>query len=279
MQRFVVTVDFDERTLTLTDPALFHPPAGAAELALDNVLKSREPVVTARVIVGGGRAVDGRFLIDEPHPDSLLFATPFVREHDLLAASRILTPRPLPGTATGVGGQFDLEIGRVEALQLGPFSLARPTAAYATNARGGAFARTDIAGIIGGEVLRRFRMTLDFAHGRMFLERGKQYAEPFEADASGMKVKSVPESFRRFAVTEVAPGTPAAEAGVQVGDRLLAIDGRADAEWTVWTIQKTVSETRHHAQGQVGTRRPHVDGHLEAAPASLMVGRQHCSRA
>ena len=138
MQRFVVTVDFDERTLALTDPALFHPPAGAAELALDNVLKSREPVVTARVIVGGGRAVDGRFLIDQPHPDSLLFATPFVREHDLLAASRILTPRPLPGTATGVGGQFDSKIGGSRRFSSVPFCWAclhppctRPTRAAA----------------------------------------------------------------------------------------------------------------------------------------------------
>jgi hypothetical protein len=237
MERFVVAVDFDTRTLTLTGPAAFRPPAGAAELALDNVTKSREPVVTARVIVGGGRAVEGRFLVDEPHPDSLLFATPFVREHDLLAAARTLTSRLLPGTATGVGGQFDLEIGRVEALQLGPFSLAHPTAAHATNARAGAFARTDIAGIIGGEILRRFRMTLDYAHGRMFLERGKRFTDPFEADASGMKVKSLLGSFRQFEVTEVAPATPAADAGVRVGDRLLAIDGRPDAEWTVWTIQ------------------------------------------
>ncbi|RPJ73889.1 MAG: hypothetical protein EHM24_07100 [Acidobacteria bacterium] len=50
-------------------------------------------------------------------------------------------------------------------------------------------------------------MTLDYAHGRMILERGARFADPFEADASGMRVRSVGGSFRQFEVSEVAAST------------------------------------------------------------------------
>lgn len=236
MERYVVQIDFDAQTLTFIEPESYRPGSQEVILPLE-ISKNLEPIVRARLGLPGQNEIEGRFLVDAPYPGTLMFGTPFIHRHDLLAAARKLTPHFLPGTATGVGGKFDLQIGRVESFTLGPYTLKLPLAAFVTDAHAGAFARTDIAGIIGGELLRRFRVTLDYPHGRMMLEKGRSFGDPFQADASGMKVETVKGSFREFQVTEVVENSPAADAGVQTGDRILAVDSRPASRWTLWQIR------------------------------------------
>jgi hypothetical protein len=236
LERYVVRIDLDARTLTFIEPESFRPRSQAVILPLE-ISENLEPVVRAKLALPGRGKIEGRFLVDEPYPGTLLFATPFGRQHDLLAAARTLTPRLLPGTATGVGGKFNLQLGRVESFTLEPYTLKRTLAAFATNAHAGAFARTDIAGIIGGELLRRFRVTLDYSHRRMVIEKGDSFDDPFQTDASGMNAETTRGSFREFQVTEVIENSPAADAGAQTGDLILEIDGRPASEWTMWRIR------------------------------------------
>jgi hypothetical protein len=232
MARDVVTVDFDARTITLRDPAAFEYRGPGAILPLEGPEDVREPIVRARVTVPGAEPIEARFLVDEPHPHCLLFATPFSRAHNLPAA----VGRLVAGSATGVGGKTPYQVGRIDALELGGAIIRRPTAAFAES-KGGAFARSDIAGIIGGEILRRFRLTFDYPHKRLILERAKSFDEPYDWDASGMKLRTVAGDFHRFEVTEVTEGGPAAEAGVRPGDVITAVDGTPGSAWTLWQLE------------------------------------------
>jgi hypothetical protein len=231
MAKYVVKIDFDQRTLTLYDPAAFEYNGSGAVLPLD--VGDHTPVVRARIGVPGKPAIEGRFLVDEPHPGALLFATPFIRQNDLLPAARSVA-RMFGSSATGVGGRFELLDGRVESLQLGPYTMKRPTAGF-PEARSGAFARTDIAGIIGGEVWRRFRVWLDYPHGRIILEPGPRFADDFLQDSSGLKVRSAGSPHDVVLVAGVEEQTPAARAGLQKGDRILEFAGQS--KLSVWEIR------------------------------------------
>jgi hypothetical protein len=247
MMRDVVTVDFDARTITFSDPATFEYQGPGAILPLQGPEGVREPVVRAQITVPGAEPIAGNFLIDEPHPHCLLFATPFSRTHNLPAAAAKVAGRLVAGSATGVGGKTPYQVGRIETLELGGVSVRRPTAAFAES-KGGAFARTDIAGIIGGEILRRFRLTFDYPHRRLILERGKSFGEPFDWDASGMKLRTAAGDFNCFDVTEVLEGGPAAEAGVRPGDVITGIDGKQGSGWTLWEVESLLKKAnQEHA--------------------------------
>jgi hypothetical protein len=236
MARDVVTVDFDARTITFSDAATFEYSGPGTILPLEGPEGVREPIVRARVTVPGAEPIEAALLVDEPHPHCLLFATPFSRAHNLPAAAEKVAGRLVAGSATGVGGITPYQVGRIEALELGGVSIRRPTAAFAES-RAGAFARTDIAGIIGGEILRRFRLIFDYPHRRLILERGKAFGDPFDWDASGMKLRTLAGDFHRFEVTSVLEGGPAAEAGVRQGDVITAIDGKPGSGWTLWDVE------------------------------------------
>ncbi len=228
MERYVVRIDYDARTLTLIDPKKYRPPLKAAALPLE--IRNRVPVVHAKINVPGRLAIDGEFLVDAPFPGSIHFTKPFADRHGLLAAARAFTGRTLQGRAMGVGGEIRRETARIESIQLGPYKVDRPTAEF-SDSKGGAFARTDIAGILGASLFTKFRVTLDHAHTRLILEPGPSLNDPIEADTSGLSFSAIGPSYKTFAVPIVAENSPAAEAGIQPGDRIVGFDG------TLWQFR------------------------------------------
>jgi len=83
-------------------------------------------------------------------------------------------------------------------------------------------------GFIGNEVLTRFVVTFDYHGKQLLLERGDMFADPFEYDMSGMVLDFFGVESRR--ISAVLPASPAAAAGVEPGDALVAIDGKTVAE-------------------------------------------------
>jgi predicted metalloprotease with PDZ domain len=87
----------------------------------------------------------------------------------------------------------------------------------------GALADRYLAGNVGGAVLRRFRVTFDYAHERVYFAPGGD-AGPDSFDRAGLWL--VPAG-KELLVEDVIPGGPAAAAGVIPGDRIEAVDGVA----------------------------------------------------
>lgn len=93
--------------------------------------------------------------------------------------------------------------------------------------REGAFADQYLAGNIGGGVLKRFTVTFDYRNKVMILEPNAQFGTPEPYDRSGMWVNRAGDAFE---VVDVVPGGAAAKAGIRVGDRIVACDGKRAAE-------------------------------------------------
>jgi len=235
MARNVVQIDYDSETVSVFDPQTFEYEGPGTAVSLE--LNGHEPIVHIRIGLPGKEPIEAAVLLDAPYPRSMTFGTPFALQQDLHDSMLKVTHRLLPSAVFGVGGKTVLETGRVEWVELGSYRLNLPDAAFASHARGGAFARTDIAGIIGGELLRRFRVILDYSRHRMILEPGRHFADPFETDASGLLIMTTDKEHRDFQVMEVADQTPGAEAGIRQGDRILSFDGKPASLLTLWQLR------------------------------------------
>jgi S1-C subfamily serine protease len=106
-------------------------------------------------------------------------------------------------------------------------------------ATGGAFARSDIAGIIGAEILHHFRVTLDYPHDRLILDQFEQPSVP-EADMSGITWESQPPDHNELTVVRVQDNSPAAEAGMEVGDVLVSLNDQPAAEIRQWQLTEAL---------------------------------------
>ena len=211
-RRFGVTIDYAGHTLTLADPAKFAAPAQASVVPFE--LNDRIPI-----IAGTLDGVPVRISVDTGSRASLTLHSPFVREHDLVARYHA-APEAVVGW--GVGGPSRGLPARYGVLRLGDREI-RGIAGDLYTGDKGSFANPDLAGNLGGGVLRRFTVAFDYANKKMYLAPNADFGKPDPFDRSGLFLLGDGEA---LLIADVAPESAAARAGLHAQDRVIALDGK-----------------------------------------------------
>ena len=218
-ESFVVELDYARAAVTLSDPKFYRSAGRGA--AIPAKVEAGYPYVEGTLALAGNPPIPGSFLIDTGVDNAVMLFSPFVASHGLLGGQPKITPDA--GFQSGGG---DLEaVLRAEKLELGPFTFREPVVQLSRSVRG-LLADSKHAGLIGGAVLARFRVTLDLAHNRVWLEKNRRYEEPFLHDASGLSLVAQGPDLSTFLIRRVSPASPGAQAGLTAGDVLLAVDGK-----------------------------------------------------
>jgi hypothetical protein len=218
--RYTVEVDYVGKTLRLYD-AQTYTYTGTGE-SIPLTLRDGHFFVPAKVAMPGRSALNGRFVVDTGGVMvTVALTSPFSRSNDLPAPSqKTISDR----SVSGLGGETRLLISRASSFTLGS-SVIRAPIIYVSQDTGGALASSEYEGLIGSEVLRRFKVVVDYARRRLILERNSNFEEPSEYDMSGVSFRAYGNDFRTFRVYQVLDDSPAAKAGLRVDDVLAAIDG------------------------------------------------------
>lgn len=161
-RRFVVEIDSSQKRLTLHEPQSFES-SGAGE-ALPLSFRGSTPIVDAVVKLPGGSEVRASFEIDTGCDGALCVGKHFVEAHGLTASSGAESGR------VGVGGRTPVREGRLPQLRLGKLSIDQPAANFFLE---GSPVDAPLAGHIGWELLKDFRVVFDYSRKRMILERIK----------------------------------------------------------------------------------------------------------
>jgi predicted metalloprotease with PDZ domain len=156
-----------------------------------------------------------------------------------LLASQAKTIRAIGGA--GAGGRSAGRLGRVASLQIGRFTIENPITLFSEDSAG-AFADAALAGNLGAQIAKRFRMFLDYGRRRLTLEPSSAFAEPFDRAFSGVALRAEGADYRTFRVREVLGDSPASEAGILAGDIVTAIGGTAAATLTLPAINEMLEK-------------------------------------
>jgi Aspartyl protease/PDZ domain len=230
--RYVVELDYQSRNVNLYEPKTYQYSGSGESIPLR--ILSNVPFVRMKIPIEGRKPLEGDFIVDlGAGRFTSILNTPLVESNSLLAVAQKTIKEP---GAEGVGGEVKLLVGRLPHLQLGSFTLTDPVVHFAQD-RKGAFASSEFSGVIGGELLRRFKVIFDYAHKRMILEPNADLAERFEYDMSGIRLRAEGEDFKTLRVQRVMENSPASEAGVREGDLISAIDGKPTAELSLSQIK------------------------------------------
>jgi Aspartyl protease len=220
---FVVEVSYADKLINLYDPTAYVPKISAKSIPI-TLLEGTLPAVYARITQADGTVVQGQFTVDTAAGATIVFSAPFVRAHRLLAAN----PKSVEGLSVGLEGKSRLRTGRVRDLQIGEFQILNPVADFSQATRGPMAGNRVGDGVIGGEVLRRFDLTLDYARKRLLLEPNENFADPIEINMSGLVIVPVGVVFKVLFVDSAAIAT-----GIHRGDILEAIDGEPAKDFTL----------------------------------------------
>jgi len=213
-EKFVVEIDYENKVMRLFDPKTYHYSGVGESIPIIVDQEARNPFLMAEVTVQGAAPQQRKLLIDAGSNDAL---------DDSFVAQSTGPKIEIVG-GVGLGKEFKFNDGRVSRLRLGGVSFDD------VDAGAGGVA------LVGGEILRRFTVTFDFAHARMILEPNEHLKDAFLFDASGVTLRLVPES-GDFAVHSVMRGSPASDVGLREGDLIQSIDGLSSKHFNLHQVQ------------------------------------------
>ena len=216
---FVITIDYSQRRVSFRDPARFDSATIPAGERVPIEIVGGIPRIHGTVVLPGAETIDGVFTVDTGSRTALSFNTPFVRENALV--NRIAESSLDAPYGFGIGGATKTRVGRIDAFRIGVVKFEKPVIGFSFGEKG-VDASSSIAGNIGGELMRRFRVTFDYGRKVMVLEPNAALVEPFRYDAFGALLSLDGEA---FLVRRVVEGSAARRAGVREGDRIVGMDG------------------------------------------------------
>ena len=187
-------------------------------LPLSLSIRGKTPFVQAKLDQGHG-PVSGSLLLDTGAVGAITMYAQFLKSHPSMRPKRSI---PLTSGAI-LPGQFVARVGRIKRVQAGNLIIRDAVANFSANAEADDAAPGD-AGLIGGYVLSRYVVTIDYARHRAVLAPGQNSDRPYAFDASGLSFVAADPGFETKKVRLVLEGSPAAEAGIKAGDLLLALD-------------------------------------------------------
>lgn len=211
----IVSVDHDRGVMTLTQRESFTPPAGATEVPLEVV--GRHAYVKAGIVGANGQVTPLRLILD-------------VGATHAVSLNRRANPEiSLPAGAfptrigRGMSGAISGQVGRIAGFELGGKRLTGVIATFPDSAFENPKGLDSGDGNLGGGILGRFNVTLDYVGKRMYLVPNQRFADPFEWDMTGVTFDIGEGGL--IEVKSVLPRSPGAEAGVKPGEALVAVDG------------------------------------------------------
>jgi hypothetical protein len=209
----VVRVDYERSLLTFTRPSRFsyRGPGTVVPFELERFL----PIVRGEI-----EGVAARFGLDTGDRSTFTLKTPFVEEHKLRERYE---PRVEAVTGWGIGGPIRAQVVRIGDFKFGGFEF-RSMLTRLSLQKAGAFTSNDVAGNIGAGLLKQFNVTFDYSRRRLIFEKNRNYGRNDSYDRAGLWLSQSADG-KSFEVFDVVAHGPAAEAGIKVGDRVLAIDG------------------------------------------------------
>lgn len=216
--RFVVEIKYDAKKIVLHNPATYKPKKRFKEIPI-NIRNSKPFLNTAIAQKSDTNFVDIMVDTGASHAALLDFGEDF---DETIPGERIITR-----LGTGIGGEIPGYLGRLDNLTIGEFSFQEVLfSAPFEGVYNKSIKRGSKYGTIGGELLHRFNVIIDYKNSKMYLEKSSRFSDPFEYDMSGLTLNATGEELDTLRVISLKENSPADEIGIEVGDVITSINHR-----------------------------------------------------
>ena len=218
--RYVVTLDFDARLMTLQNAKAWTPRSDATAVPLT----MREGFAFAEIVVMArdGRRTPAKVVVDlgASHAISLNIGETQGIEAPSGAIRTIL--------GRGIGGEVRGQVGRLAGIELGGIVVRDVVATFPDRKHQRPGGMDFEGGNLGSGLLQHFHVSFDYSRNRMYLAPNKAFDRPFEWDMSGLRLE--PDGQGGVRVLEISAASPAEAAGIKTGDVLARVDGKTVRE-------------------------------------------------
>ena len=269
---FVVEINYGAQHLKLHNKELYNDLPKKRSQTLPLSVEKRKAYVEGTVLMKDSENVPVKLLVDTGSGDALwLFHAP---EKGIEIPEKNYEDY----LGRGLSGDIFGKRTKVNGVRIGTFELKDAKAAFPYQESFGFIESLgDRNGSVGGEILKRFNIIFDYSRGKVTLTKNGSFRDPFHYNLAGIDLQHnglryIAESIANssgvvrddgsafgnvqillenktrlslvpeIVVSGIRAGSPAAEAGLQEGDVILAVNGKSIHRYKLQEILKMLNE-------------------------------------
>jgi len=215
---FTIQIDYIKQKLTLYRVENFKVPSKKFKPLVTEIHRSK-PYLTADAKIKGDTITKVKLLLDTGASLSLLL-------HNNSSKALSMPEKMIPGKiGNGLGGFIQGFVGRINQLAFDEYYFNSVITNFQeVNENVNERVNYGRNGILGNEILSRFTIIFDISHSKIYLKPVKKYNKYFRYDRSGITLIASGKKLDQYRIKELVPNSPAAEAGLQVGDLIKSVN-------------------------------------------------------
>lgn len=221
--RFIIEVNYEQELLIFHDPKSFKVPRGYKKVDVD--IQDSRPFVEVQIKQKGERKTRVNLLVDSGASSPLFL--------DAEGNANIQFPKENINhtVGNGIAGIIEGKVGRIKHLRIGSFKFRKVVTSFPINWDVQKEVRDPDDqliryGTIGSDALARFHVIYDYFHEAIYLKPNKNYKNKFRFNTIGFRIVALGKNYNQFFVSELIEGSDASKIGINIGDQIIAINGR-----------------------------------------------------
>ena len=231
-KRFVTSIDYATRHITLVEPKAFTPIELGTPIKF--VLDGGIPEVE-----GTFEGIPAKFRIDPGAPDELTLTEPFVEANGL----REKHPKGVEAVdGWGFGGAARGYVTRASQITIGPLTFPGVVTSWSLQQKG-APPGASYQGNLGTGFLKRFAVLFDYPTQTLYLKtiEGRTLEDVGMYDRAGMWVNAIKDGVE---VKDLTANGPAEAAGIKVGDIITAVEGHPMSTVPLYVMRRNLRDMK-----------------------------------
>lgn len=218
--RYIFKINYDRNVITLYERENFNPKEFKGFKKFPVEITKEKPYFNTTLQMTPDSLVPVKLLLDTGAGMPLLI---FSHTHALLVPPANAIASDI---GMGLGGNIEGFIGRINGVALGEFN-EQNVITYFQKIDTSIYVYTETAthrnGVIGNGMLQRFQVFFDYHAKEVWLKPSKNYKTAYTYDRSGMNIIAAGISMNNYIIQNVVPKSPAWEADIRKGDRIVRI--------------------------------------------------------
>lgn len=235
LKHFVTAFDFRSGYITLSKHEHFRGVPGRFDTIPLTIYRNK-PYIGSQLTLSGGQIIDANLLLDTGASLALL-----LYESD---RNKIEIPEQyISGNlGLGLGGNILGFMGRIEQMKVGDYTFDNLVSNFQRiGEMDSILIQRDRHGIVGNVILSRFTLIIDYQKAELYVKPNRNFKRKIRYDKSGLVLVYAGDNLNTLMILDVIEGSPAFEAGLQPGDRIVKFRGWPAKFFTMQGISKRLS--------------------------------------
>jgi len=184
------------------------------------------PQFDLTITLRNGESFTGKILFDSGAALTLLINTPYNKTNQLSEKAG----KSLMDVSENLSGTSTSERIAVKSITFGGYELNDIVVSIAHDEEG-VSSYEDYLGILGGEVISKFNVILDYSSLTVYLKPNNAFNDPFEFPVSGIKLKKMED---KILIDRIEKTSPAYKKGIRKGNQVLAINDDSSGDISIY---------------------------------------------